>query len=72
MRPMRHRLVVLHYIRLHNDMVASGDLSHLNKYTTKDKKKRKSVPYKCAVDKRKAAKAMKAMKKKALKAMRRK
>jgi hypothetical protein len=33
LRPDRHRLLVLHYCKLHNHMIRTGDRSHLNQYS---------------------------------------
>jgi len=62
MRPLRHRFIVKHYIRLHNDLVLQDDTSHLNKFSkryTQPMTKEKSGQYRCATTKKNEAKAKK-------------
>ena len=71
LRPIRHKFLVLYYSRLHNAMIAAGDVQHLNAYSPKRTGKcAKCVAkkgYACAMKKKKAMKRTVSMKK--LKAM---
>ena len=68
MRAVRHRFAVLLFCKMHNEMMATNNQDHLNKYSTENKMKRKinSKPYSCIKKKnskaRKVMKSMKAMK----------
>ena len=52
MRSDRHRLFVLHYCKMHNELIRAGDRSHLNEFAVRNKtvkalQKRASRPYAC-------------------------
>ena len=50
LRPTRHQFLVLLYAKMHNELMAKGEMSHLNPYSHQNMSKKRPVPYGCDDD----------------------